>query len=425
MTLKLVDSGKRIVKLTGVRSIMADIQKAMEGGTAKIINLGAGNPVAIKGMSEVWERQYKALMTQTELFMNCMGRYNQTRGLPMLLDAICEYFSENFGLSLSRNNVLVSPGSQSIYFYAANLFTGRLAGEPRHLLLPNLPDYTGYGGVGMSDVPIIGCMPTIEQKSQHTFKYQLNLDSVDSDLCQSVGATFLSSPCNPTGRIISEEELLILHHKLQGSPLFVDNAYGNPFPSVCFSEVNPVFKPGIVNTFSLSKVGFPGERVGIAIGSEDVIGELCAMQSNACIHGALLGQALAAMAINAEDLRAASVAYIRSYYQKMHALAAQLFSHYLADHDYFLHEVEGGMFTWLWLPTLKASDLEVYEAAKQKGVFVVPGSVFFSGVDRNDAHIHQCFRISLTCTESELESGIKLLSKVIIDILDSDRGTII
>lgn len=400
---------------------MADIQKAMEQSSGeRLINLGAGNPVAIEGMNKLWGACLQTLSEDTEQLMESIGRYSQTRGLPVLLDAICEYFSEKYTINITRDNVVITPGSQALYFYAANLFTGHKGNDSRHLLLPNIPDYTGYGGVGMSSTPIIGCMPKINRQSTHQFRYEMDISDLSEGSRKSTGAAFLSSPCNPTGRVVSEAETTALSKMLPDAPIFVDNAYGNPFPSVCFKDSQPLFIPGLVNTFSLSKVGFPGERVGFAVGSEDVIDSLCAMQSNACIHGAMLGQALAALAIDKNDLHSASVELIRTHYQGMHDFAQQLFDEYFEGLDYCLHQAEGGMFKWLWMPSLHVGSMYVYEAAKDKGVFIVPGDVFFSGISEQYPHVKQCFRISLTCSPEDLEVGVRTLSRIFRELADQE-----
>lgn len=50
----------------------------------------------------------------------------------------------------------------------------------------------------------------------------------------------MSRPTNPTGNVITDEELIkldALAHQ-HGVPLVIDNAYGVPFPGIIFSDAS-------------------------------------------------------------------------------------------------------------------------------------------------------------------------------------------
>jgi valine--pyruvate aminotransferase len=49
------------------------------------------------------------------------------------------------------------------------------------------------------------------------------------------------------------------------APMMVDNAYGAPFPAISEWDTTPVQHPLLINSFSVSKAGLPGERLGFAI----------------------------------------------------------------------------------------------------------------------------------------------------------------
>jgi len=79
---------------------------------------------------------------------------------------------------------------------------------------------------------------------------------------------------------------------------------------------------------------------------------------------------------------------------------------------WFLHRGEGAIFAWLWLKDLPVTDWEFYQALKQAGVIVVPGSPFFPGLQEDWKHTQECFRISLTACQSELAEAMRRLAQV-------------
>jgi valine--pyruvate aminotransferase len=67
----------------------------------------------------------------------------------------------------------------------------------------------------------------------------------------------------------------------------------------------------------------------------------------------------------------------------------------------------------LWLKDLPINDWQLYQELKEVGVIVVPGSTFFPGLREDWQHKHECVRISLTATESEIIKAMKLLAQVV------------
>ncbi|EHC98434.1 Valine-pyruvate aminotransferase [Salmonella enterica subsp. enterica serovar Urbana str. R8-2977] len=55
----------------------------------------------------------------------------------------------------------------------------------------------------------------------------------------------VSRPTNPTGNVITDEELMKLDRlaNQHNIPLVIDNAYGVPFPGIIFSEARPEARP--------------------------------------------------------------------------------------------------------------------------------------------------------------------------------------
>ncbi|NJK36418.1 MAG: valine--pyruvate transaminase [Oscillatoriales cyanobacterium RM2_1_1] len=412
----LTQFGDRMSHLTGVRAIMKDIIETLKSGNRQdFINLSAGNPVILAKVEALWRDCTLQLLSSPE-YGEVVCRYGSSQGYQPLINVIVEDFNSRYDLNLSDRNVLITPGSQSIYFYAANAFGGYTQdGALKKIVLPLSPDYTGYGGVSLFPEAVMAYQPALEIDAiNHSFKYRPDFDQLEID--ETTGCVIFSRPCNPSGNVLSDEEVrkiaaMAVPHNV---PVFVDSAYAPPFPALNFTEMNPVFGENIVHCLSLSKAGLPGERLGIAIGPERIIQILEAFQTNLCIHSARYGQAIAARAIGSGALSEISADIIRPYYQSKFTVLETTLNQVMPEElPWFLHRGEGAIFGWMWFQDLPITDWELYQQLKEAGVIVVPGSPFFPGLSGSWPHQQQCIRISLTAEDDEIARGMQQLAQVV------------
>ncbi|NMG20943.1 valine--pyruvate transaminase [Brasilonema bromeliae] len=412
----LTQFGVHMSNLTGVRAIMKDIIETLRANAGQqLINLSAGNPLILPEVEQLWRDCTAQLLASPE-YGEVVCRYGSSQGYAPLVEAIVGDFNRRYGLDLTERNILVTPGSQSLYFYAANAFGGyTTSGELKQIVLPLSPDYTGYGGVCLVPEALIAYKPALDiDAAAHKFKYRPDFSKVS--ITEKTGCVIFSRPCNPTGNVLTDDEVkkiaaLAAPYDL---PVFVDSAYAPPFPAMNFTQMTPIFGKNIIHCMSLSKAGLPGERIGIAIGDEGVIQVLESFQTNACLHASRYGQAIAARAINSGALAEISVQVIRPFYQnKFTVLESTLNEAMPKDLPWFLHRGEGAIFAWLWLQDLPITDWELYQELKRVGVIVVPGSTFFPGLEEEWEHKQQCVRISLTGSDEEIATGMQRLAKVV------------
>lgn len=408
--------GIAMTHLTGVRAIMKDIEETLRKGgeSIKFYNFGAGNPVILPEVEQLWKECTEKLMATSE-YSDVVGKHGSSRGYEPLIDAIVKDFNNKYNLKLTEQNILITLGSQSLYFYAANMFGGYTSnGTLKKIALPLSPDYTGYGGISFTEESLVACKPIIEFLSNNRFKYHPDLNNLSIN--EDTGMVLFSRPSNPTGNVLSEEEVHQITEKaaLHDVPVFVDSAYGPPYPGLNFKEIELVFKKNIIHCMSLSKVGLPGERIGIAIGDKEVIKALETCQEKVLNYSSQYGQAIATHAINSGKLEKISNEVIRPYYQNKKELMEAIIQNVLPkDIPWFLHQCEGAMFSWLWFQDLPITDWELYHQLKSSGVIAVPGSPFFYGLEEEWDHRKQCLRLSFTASDGDIREGILRLSEVI------------
>ncbi len=419
MNLALSQIGNQMSNLSGVRAIMKDIQATLAAKKGQeFINLSAGNPVILPEIEQMW-RDYTHELLASSDYGEVVCRYGSSQGYQPLIDAVVNDFNHRYKLNLTARNVLITPGSQSLYFYATNAFGGRTSGgQMKQVVLPLSPDYTGYGGMAIVPESVLAYKPTLDiDAANHSFKYRPDFSQLQ--IGEDTGCVLFSRPCNPTGNVMTDEEVQKIADLAASydAPVLIDSAYAPPFPALNFTEMTPIFGGNILHCMSLSKAGLPGERIGIALGSEKFIGVLESFQTNMCIHSSRYGQAIAAKAIASGQLADLATSVIRPYYQhKFTVLEAGLTQSMPQDLPWYLHRGEGAIFAWMWFQDLPTTDWELYQALKQVGIIVVPGNSFFPGLREDWAHKQQCIRISLTASDEDITTAMARLATVVTGI---------
>jgi valine--pyruvate aminotransferase len=416
MTPQLTQFGEEMSHLTGVRAIMKDIIETLRAGQGQhFINLSAGNPVILPEVEQLWRDCTHDLLNSGD-YGEVVCRYGASQGYEPLIAAVKDDFNRRYGLQLTERNILITPGSQSLYFFAANTFGGVAStGTMKDIVLPLSPDYTGYGGISLVPEAVKAYRPTLDvDATHHRFKYRPDFNQVK--ISDQTGLVLFSRPCNPTGNVLTGAEVqqIAAMAAEHGVPVLVDSAYAPPFPALNFTAMEPMFGGNIVHCMSLSKAGLPGERLGIAIGDPAIIHSLECFQTNLCIHSSRYGQAIAARAIASGALARVSETVIRPYYQgKFQVLESALDAAMSPDLPWYLHRGEGAIFAWLWFDQLPVTDADLYQQLKQRGVIVVPGHPFFPGLRDDWAHTRQCIRISLTTSDEDITTAMGHLAELV------------
>ncbi|MFD6935372.1 aminotransferase class I/II-fold pyridoxal phosphate-dependent enzyme [Streptomyces goshikiensis] len=417
MPLSLI--GSKMATLSGLRNIMEDIAVSTASGPEDWMNLGIGNPALIPPAIAEWQSLTEQALAGDFASVSCL--YGPSRGAPVLVRAITDYFNDRYGWGISPANVVVGPGSQMLCFIAAALFSG--PGEPqgsglRKVVLPLAPDYTGYQGLSMHPGGITGVPARPVAQEGRFFRYSFDFPALEG--LDDIGMMLLSSPGNPTGRTIDTAELEFLTDLAarRDVPLLLDHAYGEPFPQIGATQVAPPWHEHVINCFTLSKAGLPGERVAFAIGPERYIGPMVSFLANSALHAPQLAQTVVARSLSTGRLDALVSEVISPFYRERRLTAEKMFLELMPDGlDWRMHSGDGGMFCWFWINDSRFDDMELYERLKRKKVFIVPGRHFFvddpAAARGPGAHRTRCFRVSLSPDPSVLARGGALIAETL------------
>ncbi|MES4615080.1 MAG: valine--pyruvate transaminase [Ewingella sp.] len=401
--------GDKFTRSTGISRLMGDMNEGLR--TPGAVMLGGGNPAQIPEMQDYFQTLFTEMLSEGKL-TEALCNYDGPQGKDVLRHSLAALLKKELGWELDAKNIALTNGSQSAFFYLFNLFAGRRAdGSMSKVLFPLAPEYLGYADAGLDESLFISAKPNIELLPEGQFKYHVDFDHLNIN--EEVGLICVSRPTNPTGNVITDQELQRLDALAQQHdvPLLIDNAYGVPFPSIIFSEATPLWNPNIILCMSLSKLGLPGSRCGIVIADEKIITAISNMNGIISLAPGSVGPAIANEMIARGDLLRLSEEVIKPfYYQRVQETIATL-RRYLPEDRCLIHKPEGAIFLWLWFKDLPISTETLYQRLKQRGVLMVPGHFFFPGLEHPWPHTHQCMRMNYVPDAEQIERGVKILAE--------------
>ncbi len=401
--------GEKFTRHSGISRLMEDMGEGLR--TPGAIMLGGGNPAQIPAMDDYFQQLLQQMHNDGKL-AEALCNYDGPRGKATLLDALAALLRDHLGWDISSQNIALTNGSQSAFFYLFNLYAGRCAdGSKKRVLFPLAPEYLGYADAGLDESLFVSARPNIELLPEGQFKYHVDFENLH--IGEETGLICVSRPTNPTGNVITDEELLKLDVLAQqhNIPLLIDNAYGVPFPGIIFSDVRPLWNPNIILCMSLSKLGLPGARCGIIIADEKVINAVSNMNGIISLAPGSIGPAIACEMIKRGDLLRLSEDVIKPFYQQRVEQTIAVIRRYLSTDRCLIHKPEGAIFLWLWFPDLPITTEMLYQRLKARGVLMVPGHFFFPGLEHDWPHTHQCMRMNYVPEAEKIERGIQILAE--------------
>ncbi|OCH59578.1 valine--pyruvate transaminase [Vibrio splendidus] len=401
--------GEKFNRYSGITRLMDDLNDGLR--TPGAIMLGGGNPAAIPAMLDYFNQASADMLASGELIA-ALANYDGPQGKDSFIRSLAAMLKETYGWDISEKNISLTNGSQSGFFYLFNLLAGQQPdGSHKKILLPIAPEYIGYGDAGIDDDIFISYHPEIELLENRQFKYHVDFEKLKVD--DSVAAICASRPTNPTGNVLTDEEVRKLDKLARENniPLLIDNAYGLPFPNIIFEDVEPFWNENTILCMSLSKLGLPGVRCGIVIASEEVTQALTNMNGIISLAPNSVGPAIANHMIEKGDLLRLSSEVIKPFYKDKSLRAVELLQEAIDDPRFRIHKPEGAIFLWLWFDELPITTMELYDRLKARGVLIVPGEYFFIGQEDEWDHAHQCLRMNYVQDDEAMQKGISIIAE--------------
>jgi len=316
--------------------------------------------------------------------------YTPALGLPALRDAIAASYAER----LDASRVVITPGSSG----ALTLAFGALINPGDEVLMAD-PGYP----CNRHFVRLYEGHPRLISVDAST-RYQLSAELIDRNWTPATRAVLLSSPSNPTGMLVPDDELkkIIDVVRTHGGTLIVDEIYhGLTYDGVqgrsALVQGPDIF---VVNSFS-KYYGMTGWRLGWLVVPDAYVEAVSRLAQNIFLAASTPAQHAALAAFSAvvrEELehRRAEFEARRNYL--LPALRALGFKIPLTPEGAFYLYADCSAFT---------TDSETFAHAllEQAGVAITPGRDF--GMAAPARHV----RFSYANTRERLEEGVHRLAK--------------
>ena len=221
-------------------------------------------------------------------------RYTAARGLPALRQAISGFYRSHYGLDIDPERILVTPGGSGALLLASSL----LVDPGRHWLLadPGYPCNRHFLRLVEGGAQLVPVGPeTAYQLTPSLVERHWNADSVGA---------LVASPANPTGTVLSADELAALSTSLQarGGHLVVDEiyhglTYGVDAPSVLQVDDSAF----VLNSFS-KYFGMTGWRLGWLVAPPAAVPDLEKLAQNLYISASSIAQHAALACFSEESM---------------------------------------------------------------------------------------------------------------------------
>jgi aspartate aminotransferase len=261
--------------------------KALEAGGREIIHLEIGEP-DFGTPTHVVEAGCRALR-------DGHTHYTPTAGIPELREAIAEDVALSRGIEVRPEQVVVTPGGKPIMFFAILA----LVDEGDEVLLPS-PAFPIYESM----VNFVGGKPVyVPLRQENGFRF--DPEEFEANLSERTRLVILNSPANPTGGVLTSDDLATLAGILSEHPgvyvlsdeIYSRLLYTGDFASITENEgLGPDQRTIILDGFSKT-YAMTGWRLGYGVMPPDLAEQVAKLQvnSNSCTSAATQHAGLAAL----------------------------------------------------------------------------------------------------------------------------------
>ena len=168
--------------------VLAEVTRLKEQGR-DIVNFGVGEPD--------FDTPLNIKKAGIEAINKNLTHYSPPAGVPDFRRAVAKYISQTRDIEVTMDNVIVGPGTKPIIFYSIS----SLIDSGDEVIYPN-PGYPIYESLinylGGKPVPL----PLLEEK-----EFSFDINDLKKAVTDKTKMIILNSPQNPTGGILSRQDL--------------------------------------------------------------------------------------------------------------------------------------------------------------------------------------------------------------------------
>ena len=151
----------------------------------------------------------------------------------------------------------------------------------------------------------------------------------------------------------------------------------------------------------------------------EVVEALGNINAIAALASGSMGQALAEDLLRSGELVELAQNAVKPFYDGKRREVISFINEFFEGTEYHYHAIEGSIFCFLYLPSLKIPTIEFYSRLKEKGVITVPGEYFFfghedqkKGLKYPHPHYDRTLRINYSADSETVREGIRIMSEL-------------
>ena len=326
-------------------------------------------------------------------------KYEYSQGSLEFRNNVCNYYKKH-SIYVSPDDIITTVGASEALSFTMN----SICDPGDEVIIPE-PFYANYNGFALaSDVNVIPITSKIEDNfalpSIHEFEKKIN---------SKTKAILLCNPCNPTGYVYSQEEIINIANLAKKNDLFIvvdevyrefiytDTKHFSILEDEKFSE-NAILIDSTSKRYSLC-----GARVGFIVSKNSEFIETCLKFALTRLSPPTLALIAANHALNSREDYIKNV--IKEYYKRREVIINELSQ---IDNIKFSNPM-GAFYSIIKLPIENAEDFAKFLLTdfsyKNQSVMLSPASGFYSSENYGKDEV----RIAFVLNSEKLKNAIKII----------------
>jgi aminotransferase len=368
---------------SGIRKFF-DLLSSIEG----VISLGVGEPDFVTP----WHICEAAIYSLEKGYT----MYTSNKGTPELRAELAKHLDSRFGLTYDpEDEILITVGVSE----GLDLAMRAILNPGDEVIMPD-PCYVAYP----ASVSLAGGKP-VQVPTTEENNFEITAHDIEPLITQKTKAILIGYPCNPTGAVLSKEELTQIAELAKKYNLLVisDEVYGRLVYGVehtCLATLPGMRERTILlNGFSKA-YAMTGWRIGYAASSKEIIGAMTKIHQYTILCAPIMGQMAALEALKADDSEVDAM--VRDYDRRRRVIVKGF-----RDIGLSCFEPRGAFYAF---PSIKVTGMTSEEFAEkllwEEKVAVVPGSAFGKC---GDSYLRCCYATALP----DIEEALKRMGRFI------------
>lgn len=340
------------------------------------------------------EELKRAFLNTISLNGNKLLNYGYAKGYDPFIKYLLNYMA-NKGVEVSNKDILITNG----FTEGMDIVLASITEKGDKIICENPTHNTALKLMKLNSLDIMGINCEEEVINFNELREALAKNNIKA-------AYFIPSYHNPTGRVMSYEDRNTLYNNLKKYNIpIIEDGFNEELQHLS-DHISPITaisgrENGVIYIGSLSKILFPGMRIGWILADKELVKVLESVKRSRNIHTSVLDQA-----IFLEYLKNGGferyVKRIRGIYKEKHETAIEMIKKHI-PYKWISKEVA----LYILIKLDKINSRELLERCHKRGVVFTPGDIFYTDDKGADTLRLGFSRLSI----EEIKKGITIIGE--------------